>query len=48
MQIPDGGMNDNNKLDNSFILLPGDSFNCSGTMTGLLSVGAECQKNHGE
>ena len=38
-KIPDGGTNDNNKLDNSFILLPGDSFNCSGTMTGLLLVG---------
>ena len=38
-KISNGGMNDNS-LDDSFVLLPGDSFNCSGTMTGLLLVGA--------
>ena len=34
-----GGTNDDS-LDNNFILLPDDSFSCSGTMTGLLLVGA--------
>ena len=37
-KIKNEGMN-NDGLDNSFILLPGDSFNCSGNMTGLLFVG---------
>ena len=37
-KITNGGMNDDS-LDNNFILLPGDSFSCSGTMTGLLFVG---------
>ena len=38
-KVSSGDMNENS-LDNSFILLPGDSFSCSGTMTGLLFVGA--------
>ena len=38
-KITNGGTNDDS-LDNNFILLPGDSFSCSGTMTGLLLVGA--------
>ena len=38
-KITNGGMNDDS-LDNSFVILSGDSFSCSGTMTGLLFVGA--------
>ena len=38
-KVSNGGMNDDS-FDNHFILLPGDSFSCSGTMTGLLLVGA--------
>ena len=38
-KIPGQGMSDQ-VLDNEFRLLPGESFSCSGTMTGLLLVGA--------
>ena len=38
-KVSNGGMNDDS-FDNRFIFLPGDSFSCSGTMTGLLLVGA--------
>ena len=38
MKVSNEGMNEDS-LDNNFILLPGDSFSCSGTMTGLLFVG---------
>ena len=39
-KIPDGGTNTNDGLNGEFRLLLDRSFSCSGTMTGLLLVGA--------
>ena len=47
-KIPGGKAGTGTGLDRGFRLLPGESFSCSGTMTGLLLAGAVMKRKMGK